>query len=109
MPENESALPVRMLHDRILVSPDTGSGERRSSAGILIPATAQMGKRLAWATVAATGPQVRQVAVGEKVLFDPEDHSEVELEGIEYILLRERDIHAVAQPAPETQAQGLYL
>ena len=35
----EGALPIRMLHDRVLVSTDNEPGERRSSGGILIPAT----------------------------------------------------------------------
>ncbi|MDN6374218.1 MAG: hypothetical protein L0K12_15055, partial [Brevibacterium aurantiacum] len=38
-----------MLHDRILVDPGEEAGERKSSAGIVIPATASMGKRLVWA------------------------------------------------------------
>lgn len=103
------SLPLRMLHDRILVRLDKESSERRSSSGIVIPATAQMGKRLAWAEVVATGPNVRQVAIGDKVLFDPEDRSEVEISARDYILLRERDIHAVAQPEESSTGMGMYL
>lgn len=102
-------LPIRMLHDRMLVSVDTDSGERRSSAGIVIPATASMGRRLSWARVDATGPNVRSVQVGDRVLFDPEDRAEVEVRGDEYILLRERDLHAVAAERIEDGQTGLYL
>ena len=42
-----AGLPVRMLHDRLLVSLEGEPGERRSGGGILIPATASVGKRLA--------------------------------------------------------------
>jgi len=41
-------LPIRMLHDRVLVSLEN-EGERKSGGGILIPATAAVGKRL-WVT-----------------------------------------------------------
>ena len=34
--------PIKMLHDRILVRMPTDEAERRSSGGILIPATAQL-------------------------------------------------------------------
>ena len=103
-------LPIQMLHDRVLVSLDGDVGERRSSAGIVIPATAKMGKRLEWAEVVATGGHVRQVQVGDRVLFDPEDRSEVELHGTAYVLLRERDIHAVAaERLEDAGATGLYL
>ena len=103
-------LPIVMLHDRVLVTLDPDVGERRSTAGIVIPATARMGKRLDWAEVAATGNHVRTVQVGDRVLFDPEDHSEVELQGTAYVLLRERDIHAVAaERLQDSNATGLYL
>jgi chaperonin GroES len=104
-----SPLPIRMLHDRLLVAADGESGERRSGGGIVIPATAAVGKRLAWAEVKAVGQHVRQVQVGDRVLFDPEDRSEVELQGIQYALLRERDIHAVAAPRVDDGQTGLYL
>ena len=98
-----------MLHDRVLVSLDTEHGERRSSGGIVIPATAQMGRRLAWAKVVAIGANVRTVEVDDRVLFDPEDRAEVEVRGDDYILLRERDLHAVAAGRLEDGQTGLYL
>ena len=98
-----------MLHDRVLVSLSEESAERRSSAGIVIPATASVGKRLAWGEVVAAGQHVRQVKVSDRVLFDPEDRGEVELEGKDYLLLRERDIHAIASPRASDGHTGLYL
>ena len=105
----DSRLPIRMLHDRVLVSTDGEVGERRSGGGIVIPATAAVGKRLSWASVVAIGQHVRQVKNGDRVLFDPEERAEVELQGKDYVLLRERDIHAVAAPRVEDGRTGLYL
>ncbi|MGQ0844006.1 MAG: GroES family chaperonin [Sporichthyaceae bacterium] len=102
-------LPIRLLHDRVLVNMDGPDGERKSSSGILIPATAQMGKRLSWAAVVAVGQNVRNVEVGDRVLFDPEDRSEVEVRGSDYVLLRERDLHAVAAGRLDDGSPGLYL
>jgi chaperonin GroES len=101
-------LPVKMLNDRILVDLES-DGERRSTGGILIPATAQMGKRLAWGEVIAVGPNVRSMEVGDQVLFNPEDRYEVEVRGTDYLILRERDIHAVAAKRLEEGSTGLYL
>ena len=97
-----------MLHDRVLVSMES-EGERRSGGGIVIPATASVGKRLVWATVVAIGASVRQVKVDDRVLFDPEDRGEVELQSKGYVLLRERDLHAVAAPRVQDGQTGLYL
>src|SRR3954451_9197228 len=102
--------PIRMLHDRILVEVDQEAGERRSSGGIVIPATAAMGaRRLAWSRVVAVGPHARSVQVDDKVLFDPDDKSEVEVSGDVYIVMRERDVHAVAADRIGEEATGLYL
>jgi chaperonin GroES len=106
---SDDKLPIRMLHDRVLVALDPEIGERKSSAGILIPATAQMGRRLAWAKVVAVGANVRTVEVDDRVLFDPEDRAEVEVRGDDYVLLRERDLHAVAAGRLEDGQTGLYL
>jgi chaperonin GroES len=101
-------LPIKILNDRILVSL-TQEGERRTSGGILIPATAQMSKRLVWGEIVAAGPNVRAMEAGDHVLFSPEDRYEVEVRGSEYIILRERDIHAVAAERLEPASTGLYL
>ncbi|MGC4811460.1 GroES family chaperonin [Micromonospora sp. DT228] len=105
----DAGLPIRLLHDRVLVRMEGSEGERRSSAGIVIPATAQVGKRLAWATAVGVGPNVRAIVSGDRVLFDPDDRSEVELHGRGYVLLRERDVHAVAAERIENDPTGLYL
>lgn len=104
-----SRLPIRMLHDRVLVSVEDEQGERRSGGGIVIPATASVGRRLRWARVVATGQNVRQVEHDDRVLFDPEDRAEVELDSRSYVLLRERDIHAVAAERHDDGRTGLYL
>lgn len=105
----KEGLPIKMLNDRILVEIDSGDGDRRSSGGILIPATAQVGKRLTWAEVRAVGPNVRSVELGDQVLFNPNDRYEVEVQGDDYIILRERDIHAVASERLEEGSTGLYI
>jgi len=102
--------PIKMLHDRILVEVDRDAGERRSSGGIVIPATAAMGaRRLAWSRVVAVGPHARSVEVDDRVLFDPEDKAEVEVAGEVYVVMRERDVHAVAADRLGDTATGLYL
>ncbi|MDT0445544.1 MULTISPECIES: co-chaperone GroES [unclassified Streptomyces] len=100
-----------MLHDRLLVRADTAEGERRSSGGIVIPATAQVGRRLDWAEVVAVGQNVRTVEPGDRVLYDPEDRAEVEVRGVSYLLMRERDLHAVAAERLQgsEDSTGLYL
>ncbi|MGA1506225.1 MAG: GroES family chaperonin [Ilumatobacteraceae bacterium] len=104
----DAKLPIKMLNDRLLVKIPSSDGERRSGGGILIPATAQVAKRLVWAEGVALGQSVRAAEVGDRVLFSPDDRYEVEVGGIDYIMLRERDLHAVAASRIEAST-GLYL
>ncbi|MGH2767707.1 MAG: GroES family chaperonin [Acidimicrobiales bacterium] len=98
-----------MTFDRILVGLPKEVGERRSRGGILIPATAESETRRAiWGEVAAVGPMVRSAEPGDLVLFAPETGYEVEIRHEEYVVLRERDVHAVASERTDAST-GLYL
>jgi chaperonin GroES len=101
-------LEIQMLLDRVLVKISPEDGERRSGGGIVIPATAQVAKRLAWGDVLGVGNNVRTIKVGDRVLFNPEDQQEVEIQGEAYLVMRERDIHALATERTE-HGTGLYL
>ncbi len=96
-----------MLHDRLMVKPDVGA-ERRTGAGIVIPATAEVARRLVWGEVFGVGNHVRTVKVGDRVLFARGEQDEVDVQGAMYLVLRERDLHAVATERTE-HGTGLYL
>ncbi|MBC8092540.1 MAG: co-chaperone GroES [Pseudonocardia sp.] len=97
-----------MLHDRVMVRDAEGTGERRSSAGIVIPATTTVARRLIWGEVFGVGNTVRTVKVGDRVLFARDDQYEVEVQGDTYLVMRERELHAVAAERTE-HGTGLYL
>jgi chaperonin GroES len=105
----DSGLPIKLLHDRVLVKAEGPEGERRSTGGIVIPATASMGRRLVWAEVVGVGQSVRTIEVGDRVLYDPEDRAQIEIHGTGYVMLRERDVHAVAAARVDDNSTGLYL
>jgi chaperonin GroES len=102
---------VRLTGDRLVVRVPE-NGERKSSGGLLIPATAMPApKHLSWAEVQLVGPDVRVAKLGDRVLFLPSSGLEVELDGEDLVLLRERDVQAVASP-PAAKAErqpGQYL
>ncbi|WP_214105102.1 GroES family chaperonin [Acrocarpospora catenulata] len=99
---------IQMLHDRVMVKVEQDTEERRSTAGIVIPATVKMNNRLVWGQVFGVGANARAVKVGDKVLFSADDQLEVEVQGQIYLVMRERDLHAVATPQTD-HGTGLYL
>lgn len=101
---------VRLTGDRIVVE-NPEDGERKTRAGLLIPATAVPApKRCVWGDVILVGPDVRAVKPGDRILYLPQAGLEVELDGREYLLLRERDVQAVSSPADGKEREpGQYL
>jgi len=103
---------IRLTADRLVVGVPE-DGERRTKGGLLIPATAGPApKRCVWADVILVGPDTRHVKAGDSVLFLPQVGLEVEIEGDDYVLLRERDVQAVStkQAAQDAaHAPGQYL
>jgi chaperonin GroES len=98
-----------MMNDRVLIRRPDEESERRSKAGLVIPATAAtVSKRGMWAEVVAVGPNVRNVEAGDEVLLLPDTGIEVEIRGEEYLLVREREVHAVASDSGDPKT-GLYL
>ena len=99
---------VAVTSDRILVAVPDGA-ERRTKGGILIPATAQsVDRKGIWGETLGVGPNVRNVDVGDEVLYLPEDAIEVDVRGDAYLIVRERDVHAVASDRRHG-GTGLYL
>ncbi|HEV8565424.1 MAG TPA: co-chaperone GroES [Actinomycetota bacterium] len=100
---------LRLTGDRLIVR-TPGNGERKSAGGLLIPATAVPApRRLLWGDVTLVGPDVRVAKTGDQVLFLPQSGLEVELEGEELMLLRERDVQAVQSPKGADRPSGQYL
>ena len=105
-----SADDVRLTGDRIVVE-HPEDGERKTRAGLLIPATAVPApKRCVWGEVSLVGPDVRVARPGDRILYLPQAGLEIELSGREFLLLRERDVQAVSSPADAKDREpGQYL
>ena len=104
----DAAEKIRLTADRILVRvPD--ESERRSKGGLVIPATAATPiKRCVWSEVVLVGPESRNLRPGDRVLFIPQTGLEVDIRGELFLLLRERDVQAIASDRSDPQA-GQYL
>ena len=99
---------MRLTADRILVRvPD--DNERQTKGGLVIPATAAShNKRCVWSEVVLVGPDVRNVKTADNVLFIPQTGLEVDVGGEVYLMLRERDVQAIASNRTDPQG-GQYL
>jgi len=90
-----SNVKVTPLHDRVIV--EAAPAEEKTTSGIIIPDTAkekpQRGKIIAVGTGKKDEPMT--VKVGDTVLYGKYSGTEVQIEGKDYLIMRESDIFAV--------------
>ena len=93
-------MKFRPLHDRVVIK--RIEAEEKTSGGIIIPDTAK--EKPQEGEVIAVGPGGRDesgkhipidVKVGDRVLFGKWSGTEIKLDGIEYIIMKESDLMGV--------------
>jgi chaperonin GroES len=91
----KSNVNVKPLADRVLV--EAAPAETKTSGGIIIPDTAkekpQRGKIVAVGNGKPDEPMT--VKVGDTVLYGKYSGTEINIDGKEYLIMRESDIYAI--------------
>ena len=86
---------VRPLSDRVLIKP--AEMEQKTASGIIIPDTAKENPMRG--EVIAVGPgkkdEPMSVKVGDQVLYGKYSGTEIAIDGIDYLIMRENDIYAI--------------
>jgi chaperonin GroES len=95
-----SEIKFKPLADRVLVQP--AEAEEKTAAGIILPDTAK--EKPVEGTIVAMGPGKvaddgkvvkMEVKVGDKVLYGKYSGTEVTINGVEYLIMRESDIFGI--------------
>ncbi len=95
-----SEIKFKPLADRVLVKP--AEAEEKTAAGIILPDTAK--EKPVEGTIVAMGPGKvaddgkaikMEVKVGDKVLYGKYSGTEVTINGVEYLIMRESDIFGI--------------
>jgi chaperonin GroES len=96
----EELMKSRPLHDRVVI--ERIDAEAKTAGGIIIPDTAQ--EKPQQGKVTAVGPGGRDeagklipidVKVGDRILFGKWSGTEVKIDGVEYLIMKESDIMGV--------------
>ena len=89
------SLNIRPLADRVLIEP--AAAEETTASGIIIPDTAQ--EKPQRGVVVAVGPGKKDepttVKVGDKVLYGKYSGTDLNIDGKDYMIMREADILAI--------------
>jgi chaperonin GroES len=88
-------MKIKPLSDRVLIQPK--EAEEKTAGGLYIPDTAKE-KPLAGKVIAAgpgTSEVKMEVKAGDNVLYGKYSGTEVNVEGVDYIIMRQSDILAI--------------
>ena len=95
-------MKFRPLHDRVVVK--RIDAEEKTAGGIIIPDTAK--EKPSQGEVLAIGPGGRDeagklvkldVQVGDRILFGKWSGTEVKIDGVEYLIMKESDVMGVLE------------
>lgn len=83
--------PIRPLADRVVAVRETA--QEKTSSGLYLPETAK--EKPVVAKVIATGPDVKQVAVDDRIIYKEYTVTELKIDNTEYLIVKEDDVLGV--------------
>ena len=98
-------MKFRPLHDRVVVK--RIDAEEKSAGGIIIPDTAK--EKPSQGEIIAVGPGGRDeagklvpldVKAGDRILFGKWSGTEVKIDGVEYLIMKESDVMGILEGTP---------
>lgn len=87
------SLNIKPMADRIVAEPV--AAEAKTASGLYLPGGAQEKPKVA--KVLAVGPQVKEVKVGDSILYEEYSQTEVKLDGKSYVIVKEEKVLATVK------------
>ncbi len=84
--------PIKPLANRVVAVREVAA--TKTASGIYLPDTAKEKPTLA--NVVAIGSNVKEVKVGDKIVYKEYSTTELKIDGTEYLIVKEEDILATA-------------
>ncbi len=84
-------IPLKPLADYVVVQQE--EAKTKTASGLLLPEKG--GEKPRIAKVLAIGPAVQDVAIGDRVIYGGYSNSEVKVDGVDYMLVKNENIYAV--------------
>lgn len=84
------SVPLKPLTDRIVAV--RVEAESKTASGLFLPDGAQ--EKTVIAKVVAVGKEVKEVKVGNSIVYQEYKPTELKVDGVEYLILKEEDVLA---------------
>lgn len=87
------SIPIIPLADRVVAVREEAKAQ--TASGIYLPDNAK--EKPVMAEVKAIGPEVKQVKLGDKIVYKEYAPTELKVNGVEYLIVKEDDILATVK------------
>ena len=87
------SVPIQPLADYVVAQADEAA--TKTASGLYLPDTAT--EKTKTEKIVAVGKDVKQVKVGERIIYKSYSTTEVKHDGVDYILVKEEDILATVK------------
>ncbi len=82
--------PIKPLADRVVAIRE--AAQTKTASGLYLPDTAK--EKPVVASVVAVGPEVKSLKVGDKIVYKEYTTTELKIESVEYLIVKEEDVLA---------------
>jgi chaperonin GroES len=83
-------VPLAPLSDYIVAKQE--AAQTKTASGLFLPDN--VGEKPKIATVMAVGPAANDVKVGDKIIFGGYSNTDIKIDGVEYMLIKQENIFA---------------
>ena len=88
-------MKIKPLGNRVLVKPD--AVETKTAGGIIIPDTAQEKTQRGVVVAVGDDKEKIKVSVGQKVIHDKYAGTQIQIDGVDHLILKSNDLVAVVE------------
>ena len=82
--------PIKPLADRVVATREEAA--TKTASGLYLPDNAK--EKPVLAVVRAVGPEVSTLKVGDKIVYKEYSTTELKIDGVEYLIVKEEDVLA---------------
>lgn len=82
--------PITPLADRVVAVRE--EAKTQTASGIYLPENAK--EKSALVEIKAVGPEVKELKVGDKIVYKDYSSTELKIDGVEYLVIKEEDVLA---------------
>jgi len=87
------SVPIQPLADYVVAQ--TEEAATKTASGLYLPGGAQEKPKVA--NVVAVGKEVKSIKVGDRIIYKSYAQTEVKLDAVEYLLVKEEDVLATVK------------